>query len=135
MAESGIKVILKIGDGAGSEVFTELAGQKSTQINLTSSPVDTSNKTTGGWGRTLPGLNNGTVSCSGTAEWPDTAGITRLETAFLARGTVNCELIKNEAGDKWSGAFAITSFDVSGEDNGPTTYSITLQNAGALTNV
>ncbi|WP_085908280.1 phage tail tube protein [Kiloniella majae] len=132
MAESGINVLLKIGDGADPEVFTELAGQKSTQLNLTSSPVDTSNKTTGGWGRTLAGLNNGTVTCSGTAEWPDTAGIKRLETVFGARGTINCELIVNTAGDKWAGAFSITSLDISGDDNGAAVYSLNLQNAGAL---
>ena len=47
--EDGINVILKVGDGGEPEVFTILAGQQSTTLNLASAMADTTNKDDAGW--------------------------------------------------------------------------------------
>ena len=137
--ESGVKVLLKVGDGATGttpgEVFTTLAGQKDTRMSGSGNPVDTSDKTTGGWGSSISGTRNMTVTATGLAVWPDMAGIDRLRSVWEGGETVNCELILNEAGAKYTGAFAITQFDVGGSNDGATEYSITLQNSGQPTYV
>ena len=130
--EGGKKVILKIGDGGGTEVFTALAGQKDTRLSLQGQPIDVSDKTTNNWGSTLPGTIKASVSVSGYPVWPDTAGWTRLRTIFEAGTTVNCQLILNDTGDYYDGAFSVTGFDIGGENDGATEYSITLENSGAL---
>ena len=132
--ESGINVLLKVGDGVTpTEVFTELAGQKDTRMSGAGNPIDSSDKTTGGWGTTMSGTRNMTVTASGIAVWPDTTGIERLRTQWEAGATVNCELILNAQGDKYAGAFSITQFDVGGGHDGATEYSFTLQNSGQPT--
>lgn len=130
--ESGKKVLVKVGDGADPEVFTAIAGQKDGRLALAASPVDVSDKTTDGWGSTITGTKNATVTVSGVANWPDTNGINRIQAAFEADEAINCEFVYNTAGDKYSGPMSITQFEVGGANDGATEYSITLQNAGAL---
>jgi predicted secreted protein len=46
---------------------------------------------------------------------------------------VNCELILNDTGNMYAGAFSITQLDIGGANDGATEYSVTLQNAGQPT--
>ena len=132
--ESGVKVLLRVGDGATpTEAFTALAGQRDTRMSGSGSPIDVSDKTTGGWGSTISGTRNMTVTATGVANWPDTTGLDRLRGVWESGGTVNCELILNDAGHKYGGAFSVTQFDVGGGHDGATEYSITLQNSGQPT--
>ncbi|MFD2206637.1 phage tail tube protein [Kiloniella antarctica] len=131
--ESGVKVILKVGDAADPEVFTDLKGQKDTRMSGAGNAIDVSDKTTGGWGSTLAGTRNMTVTASGLVVWPDTTGIDVLRGHWEAGTTVNCELVLNDNGDKYSGAFSITQLDIGGASDGATEYSVTLQNAGQPT--
>lgn len=131
--EAGKKVILKVGDGGGTEVFTALAGQSDTRLSLQGNPIDVSDKTTNNWGATIAGTLAATVTVSGYPDWPDTAGWDTLRTHFEAGTTVNCQLVVNNDGDYYQGAFSVTGFDVGGAEDGATEYSITLQAAGALT--
>lgn len=130
--ESGKTVLLKVGDGADPEVFTAVDGQKDTRLSLAASPVDVSDKNTDGWGATITGTKNATVTLSGVAVWPDTKGLKALQDAFQADELINCQLIMNAAGHKWSGPMAVTQLEIGGANDGATEYSITLQNAGAL---
>ncbi|KKJ75446.1 hypothetical protein WH95_18570 [Kiloniella litopenaei] len=131
--ESGVKVILKVGDGADPEAFNDLSGQKDTRMSGAANAVDVSDKTTGGWGSTLPGTRNMTVTSSGFAVWPDTNGLQILRAHWEAGTNVNCELILNDSGNKYAGAFSITQLDIGGANDGATEYSVTLQNAGQPT--
>ncbi len=130
--EDGIKVLLQVGDGGGSEVFTTLAGQQSTTLSRSGAAVDVSDKDLD-WTRALAGKKSAQVSATGNLNWPDTAGIRRLETVFDNKETVNCRLILNDAGDYYEGAFVVTQLDIQGDDGDGTQYSLTLQNAAALT--
>lgn len=132
-AEKGKNVLLKVGDGAGSEVFTTLGGQKSTKIQLGKETYDASDKSID-WKKLLAGKKNATVTVQGVAQWPDTTGLDRLRAVFVDDDdTVNCRLVVNTSGDYWGGAFIITSCDLDGPDSGSTEYGVTLQAAGALT--
>ena len=131
--ESGVNVLLKIGDGGDPETFTSLAGQKSTRMTGAASPIDTSDKTTGGWGSTLPGTRSMTISCSGVAHWPDQLGVHRVRAAWEAGEDITCELVLNSAGDKYTVPLSVTQCDIGGDDDSATEYSFTLQNASAPT--
>ena len=76
--ETGKNVILKVGDGGGTEVFTALSGQKDTKLSISGQSIDVSDKTTNNWGATLAGTLEASVSVSGFVNWPDTAGWERL---------------------------------------------------------
>lgn len=132
--ESGNNVIVKVGNGATpTEVFTALKGQTSSKLTMNGKPIDISDKTSGNWGATLAGTLDASVSVSGFPDWPDTDGWDKLRAAFIANGTINCELVVNASGAKFKGPFAITSFNLDGPVNAGTGYDITLQASGPLT--
>lgn len=132
--ESGTKVILKVGDGGTpTEVFTDLGGQQDTEMTGDSTTADITDKTNLGWGSTLNVLRNLNVTASGKVVWPDTAGLAALRVAWETGANINCELILNAAGDKYTAPFTVTSFNISGSHTDATMYNITLGNAGAPT--
>lgn len=131
--ERGTQVLLKVGDGASPEVFTSLAGQQSTEMNINGNPIDTSDKTTNDWGTALQGIKNMTITCSGQVSWPDTAGLERLRSQMHAGNTVNCRIVLNTAGANYEGAFSITDLSITGDRDNVTSYSLTLQNAAEPT--
>lgn len=131
-AESGLKVLLKVGDGGTpTEVFTVLAGQQNTTMGGSTNIADITDKSNNGWELGLATTRSGKVSCSGVAKWD--AQLARLEKQWLAGDTVNCECVLNAAGDKYAGPFYVASFEISGETKDATKYSIELQPAAALT--
>lgn len=131
--ESGKNVIVKVGDGGGTEVFTALSGQVDATLTISASSQDASDKTTNNWGSTLSGTLSANLQVSGYPNWPDTAGWDRLRSQAIAGNTVNLRLVANAAGGYFSGTFSITSFALKGPKDAPTGYDITFQNYGALT--
>lgn len=132
--ESGVNVVLKVGDGGTpTETFTTLGGQQDTEMTGDTTTADITDKSNAGWGSTLNVLRNFNVTASGKAVWPDTAGFDALRTAWHGGNNVNCELILNAAGDKYTALMTITQFNVSGSHTDATSYNITLANAAAPT--
>lgn len=131
MSEPGKTVILKVGNGATSEVFTTLGGQQQTAWDGSTQSSDTTDKSNNGWQTVQVNTINGTVNVNGVAKWD--AQLKRLWTQWLARDTVNCELIMNIEGDKLSGPFSITQMQVDGNVADAVKYNITLQAFSALT--
>ena len=117
------------------EKFTSLDGQDDTSRDGSGSPIDVSDKTTGGWGATLTGTRSLSISCSGNAKWPDTDGIDYLREIWEAGSTVNCKAVDNAVGDHYYGPFSVTQHNVSGATDSGTKYSIGLQNASRPTYV
>ncbi len=131
-AEKGINVLLKVGNGAGTEVFNTLAGQKDTKLQLQKDTTDSTHKGSNGWKESLSGNRGGTITCSGTAQWPDTTGLEALRASYMGDTPINCEAILNANGDKYTGAFHVTNWEISGPESGTTDYSFTLQSTGVL---
>lgn len=132
-AESGVNVLLKVGNGLSPETFTTLEGQQSGTFGGNTEVADTTDKSNDGWKSGMPTLLDGTVQVSGVVKWD--ASFERLQTVWRARGTVNCQLVLNEDGDYESGAFRVTNFQITGEVRDATRYDITLMPDGALTRV
>ena len=131
--ESGVNVLLKVGNGASPEVFATLGGQQDTELTGDTTTADITDKSNNGWGSMLNVLRNLNVTASGKVVWPDTTGLAALRTAWQTGANINCELILNAAGDKYTASMTITAFNVSGSHTDATMYNITLANAGAPT--
>lgn len=132
----GRALLVKIGDGASPEVFSNLCGlnSKSLTINNSSIDVTTPDCTTPGgalWTETLNGLKN--VSVTGDGFFEDSASELRMNTVAMAADNVCNFQIVVPAFGTYAGAFRIASLDFGGETEGGVTYSVSLESTGAVT--
>jgi TP901-1 family phage major tail protein len=128
----GSDFIVKVGNGAGTEVFAALAGQVSASVSSSADRIDTSNKADGAYGSSIAGKLNISVSVSGITDWDDDA-LQRVESQYTARAPINLEITQSTGARKEAGSFSILSFELSGDDNDVQKYSISFQSIGALT--
>lgn len=133
----GRSLLLKIGDGAGSEAFTAFAGMnsKSLTINNTGIDVTTPDATTPGgalWAQSLNGLKS--VSLSGDGIFLDeSAQEGRLNTiAMQADPVANFEIVVPDFGT-YAGEFRVTSLDFGGDTEGAVTFSASFESNGEVT--
>jgi len=132
----GRALLVKIGDAATPEVFSNLCGlnSKSLTINNSSIDVTTPDCTTPEgalFTATLAGLKN--VSVSGDGFFEDSTAEARMNTvAMAADNSVNMEIVVPDFGT-YAGAFRISSLEFGGETEGGVTYSISLESNGAVT--
>lgn len=131
-AEKGRVFVLKIGDGASSETFTDLAGARSTSLTINGEMVDITNKGSAGYRELLEDGGVSSMSISQSGVFFDSADEVLLQTAAKDMTLNNYELLY-ESGDKWSGAFQVTSYENGGEHNDAVTYSCTLESSGVFT--
>lgn len=134
--QKGRALLVKIGDGADPEVFSNLCGlnSKSLSINNTSIDVTTPDCTTPEgalWTETLNGLKN--VSVSGDGFFEDSTAEARANTvAMQADNQANFEIVVPDFGT-YAGAFRIDTLAFGGETEGGSTYSFALSSTGAVT--
>lgn len=131
-AQKGSALLVKLGDGASPEVFTTVAGLRSTAITLNDEPVDVTNKDSSGVRTLLAQGGVQSYSISGSGVFLDAAGDDTLRQKFAAASFSNFQLIVPSFGT-FTGAFMVASLEYAGEYNGEVTYSITLESAGAVT--
>ena len=132
----GRRLLVKIGDGAGSEAFTTIAGLNSKSIMRNNSAIDvtTPDATTPSgalWASSLNGLNS--VSISGDGIFLDeSAQEGRLNTIAIAADPVaNFEIVVPDFGT-YSGEFRVTSLEFGGETEGSATFSLSLESNGTI---
>lgn len=132
----GRALLVKIGDAASPEVFTNLCGlnSKSLTINNSSIDVTTPDCTTPEgalWTATLAGLKN--LGLSGDGFFEDSVAEARMNTvAMAADNSVNMEVVVPDFGT-YAGAFRIASLEFGGETEGGVTYSVSLESTGTVT--
>jgi len=133
----GRSLLIKIGDGAGSEAFTAIAGLNSKSITINNSAIDvtTPDATTPGgalWASSLNGLKSMSISGDGIF-LDESAQEGRLNTiAMEANPVANFELVVPDFGT-YSGEFRVTSLEFGGETEGATTFSLSLESNGTVT--
>lgn len=132
--ESGTNFYLKVGDGAVSEAFTAVAGEQETEITFAGEMADLTDKAGAGWEDKERVTRRATVTSSGVAKWPDTAGVRRLQTVFFSdTPQTNCEVIEQSSGAKYSALFLVSEFAISGGAKDVTRYSVTLESKNTVT--
>jgi len=131
-AQKGAALLVKLGNGASPEVFTTVAGLRSTSITMNDEPVDVTTKDSSGVRALLAqgGVQSYTISGSGV--FLDAAGDDTLRQKYGAATFANFQLIVPDFGT-FTGPFMVASLEYAGEYNGEVTYSLTLESAGAVT--
>ena len=133
----GRTLLVKIGDGAGSEAFTTIAGLNSKSITINNSAIDvtTADATTPSgalFAQSLNGLKSIAVSGDGIF-LDESAQEGRLNTiAMQADPVANFQLIVPDFGT-YSGEFRVTSLEFGGETEGAATFSLSLESNGTVT--
>jgi TP901-1 family phage major tail protein len=132
----GRALLVKIGDGASPEVFSNLCGLNSKALTINNSSIDVTTpdcSTPGGalWTETLNGLKNVTVTGDGFFE--DSASETRMNTVAMAADNSCNFTVTVPAFGTYAGAFRIASLEFGGETEGGVTYSLSLESTGAVT--
>jgi TP901-1 family phage major tail protein len=132
----GRSFLLKVGDGAASEVFTALAGINSKSITINNSSIDVTTpdaSSPGGvlFAQSLNGLKS--MSVSGDGIFLDETAEARLNTvAMQADPVANFEMVVPDFGT-FAGEFRVASLEFGGETEGGVTFSISLESNGTVT--
>lgn len=132
----GRLLLIKIGDGAGTEVFTVLCGliTKTVTINNNEYDVTTADCTTPGgalWTEVQGGAKR--ISITGNGFFKDEAAEARLHTVVSADDPIcNFQIIFPDLGT-WQGAFFIGSVAFTGEQENGMTFDISLASSGVCT--
>ena len=132
-AQKGKDILLKIGDGAGTEVFTTVAGLRARTISLNARSVDaTDSDSAGRWRELLAGAGVKQASVSGAGVFRDAASDALIRAAFFAQSADNWQLVVPDFG-VLEGPFLVAALEYAGEHEGEATYAITLASAGEVT--
>ncbi len=137
MAEKlGENYVVRIGDGATTEVFTEVAGQRSLTYNASSSLIPTSHKTTGRYGTSAAGRSEISIDVEGILDLPDANGLEAVITGWQADPNlpINFQIYdKVAAGAIFECSMYISNLAYTHNDQEASTYSFTLSLAAAPT--
>ncbi|HEX5775678.1 MAG TPA: phage major tail protein, TP901-1 family [Caulobacteraceae bacterium] len=131
-AQKGKDILLKIGDGAGPEVFTTVAGLRARTISLNARSVDaTDSDSAGRWRELLAGAGVRQASVSGAGVFRDADSDALIRAAFFAQSADNWQLVVPDFG-VLEGPFLVAALEYAGEHEGEATYAITLASAGEI---
>jgi TP901-1 family phage major tail protein len=132
----GRALLVKIGDGAGTEAFANLCGLNSKAITLNNSLIDVTTPdctTPAGalWTESLNGVKNVTISGDGYFE--DSVTELRMNTVAMSADPKCNFTVTVPAFGTYAGSFYIESLEFGGETEGGVTYSLSLTSTGAVT--
>ena len=132
----GRALLIKIGDGATSEAFSNLASMNSKSLTISNSSIDVTTPDSASpegvlFSESLGGLKN--VSVSGDGFFEDSTAEARMNTVAMANDNkANFQIVVPDFGT-YAGAFRITSLEFGGETEGGVRYSLSLESTGAVT--
>ena len=131
-AQKGKDILLKIGDGAGPEVFTTVAGLRARTISLNARSVDaTDSDSAGRWRELLAGAGVRQASVSGAGVFRDAASDALIRAAFFAQSADNWQLVVPDFG-VLEGPFLVAALEYAGDHAGEATFALNLASAGEL---
>ncbi len=131
--QKGRDVLIKIGDGATTEVFTTIAGIRAKTIALNARNVDgTSGESPSAWRELIAGAGVKSASISGTGVFKDAASDATIQALFFAQSARNFQLVIPAFGIL-QGLFLIEALEYAGDHDGEAVFSISLASAGAIT--
>ncbi len=131
--QKGRDVLIKIGDGAATEVFATIAGIRAKTISLNARAVDgTSSESPNAWRELIAGAGVKSASVSGAGVFKDAASDATIQELFFSQATRNFQLVIPAFGIL-QGPFLVEALDYSGDHDGEAAFAITLASAGALT--
>lgn len=125
---------LFIGDGAGTEVFTEIKGQQNLSVTRNGNTIDTSTKENFPYGTSAPGMRNLSIAIELLPDLPDASGYTAFETwANSATPTPKNFQVKTGSTIVFECGMYLTDFNTAFDMNGAVKTTGTLVAAAAPT--
>jgi TP901-1 family phage major tail protein len=131
-AQKGKDLLIKLGDGGSPEVFTAIAGLRTTSLGFNAQTVDITNADSAGMWREL--LADGGVrqaAVSGSGVFKDAASDATVRSIFFNQDLKNWKIVVPDFGEI-AGAFALTAVQYEGTYDGEVRMSLTLASAGPL---
>ena len=132
----GVDFLLKVNTGtAETPVWTVIGGQRGATLSLTAEQIDASNKQSGAWKTSVPGMMSWSIDADAVM-LTDASGLSidagraKLLTVFANRELVHVRYVRKD-GSKFQGYAAITDLSEESPHDGVATYKITLAGAGA----
>lgn len=128
----GKLMLLKLGDGGGTEIFTSIGGVKTTEFSATQTTVDTTTKDSGTYTEEMATFRSVTMSGSGLHK--NETQQRALATWFFQAtpGPKNLQLVCGN-GDTFQGSFFLTEYKRTGPHDNPEEFSISLKSTGSVT--
>ena len=134
-AQKGKLVLLKADlTGASPQVFTTLAGLRTTTWTINGEEVEVTTKDDNGWQQRLAGAGVRALSVSAGGIFQDTAGEETVR-QWAFDQTIHLFEITFENGDRLECGFQISNYERTGDHDGAETYSLTLNSHGTPTYV
>lgn len=130
-AESGRGFLVKIGDAGMPEIYTTIAGMRTTALSINNSMVDVTNKDSDGWRELLSGAGARRMSVTGAGVFTNSTAESTLRGKVLD-GTIARYEIIFENGDLFTGSFQVTALDYSGDHDGERSYTLALESSGTI---
>lgn len=130
----GKDFLLKIGDGATSEVFTTIAGLRATALSINGATVDVTTKDQfiGNtlWQALLDGGGIRALQLTADGIYEHAASQHSLRDLSLSGALTNFQL--DDGQRTWEGAFQLSNYQQSGPHDNAQTFSVTLDSSGQI---
>ncbi|MFQ5774200.1 MAG: phage major tail protein, TP901-1 family [Kiloniellaceae bacterium] len=129
-AQKGKLVLLKADLAGGSpQVYTTVAGLRTTTWTVNGEDVDATTKDDNGWQQRLAGAGVRSISVSATGIFQDSI-VEETVRQWAFDQTINWYQITFENGDRLEAQFQISNYERTGDHDGAETYSLTLASHG-----
>lgn len=122
-----------------ADVYNEILGQRGVERTRSSETIDVGDKNSSPYALTAPGTFALTISAEGIVNVPDTNGLERLNTQFLAQTVTKFQIRKDgsagatPADVEFEGLCYILELSISSPRNDARTWSVSLGLAAAPT--
>lgn len=124
MAEiKGLDVLIKVGSQT-------VGGQRNASIEMSAETIDTTTKSSNGWGTKIPGLKSWTSSCDGVY-FVDDAGYKAVMAAFTGGNSVQLEFTNGDGLVRKGDAIITSISEEAGQDD-VVAYTISFEGTGPL---
>lgn len=128
---NGDKLVIQVETAPASGIFVDVACMRSTSLSINNEQIDVTAKCNTPWRELLEGgIRTMTLSASGVFNDDSSMGIM---IAAANAGSILLYEITSEFGDKYEGAFQISSLERSGEYNDAEQYSLSFESSGIIT--
>lgn len=134
---AGVSLLIYVENTEGAGIYTALGGQNSSTFTLNNELIETTDKLGNEFTEFLEGHGIQNLSVSGSGLVDDTAMERRVQQAAFNKSGINLILVLTDqgpiAGDRITGRWMISSWEVSGEHTDAQAYSISFESNGTVT--
>jgi TP901-1 family phage major tail protein len=131
-AQKGKDLLIKLGDGGTPEVFTAIAGLRTTSLGFNAQTIDITNADSANmWRELLANAGVRQAAVSGSGVFKDAASDATVRGIFFNQDLKNWKIVVPDFGEI-VGAFALSALQYEGAYDGELRMSLTLTSAGPL---